>query len=138
MAVKEVKTVKKESTKKVVKDVKKAAEAIKEVQTKVPVKIKRLIDKVADLQEQERKISDEKDALKEQIKAYMKEQGVTELLTDDLKAVYSESQRTVFDETGFAKKHPQMYKKYLTFKVKSDKVIESLKVSNITKTQRKK
>ena len=68
----------------------------------------------------------------------MKENKLTELLSDNLKAVYSESQRTTFDKDGFAKKHPKMYKVYLEFCVKSDKVIESLKVSNITKTTRKK
>lgn len=137
-----VKTSKKETkkvdTKKAVKKVVKAAKAIQEVQVKVPVKIKRLMTKVDELQEQERKISDEKEALKDQIKTYMKENKLTELLSDNLKAVYSESQRTTFDKEGFSKKHPKMYKVYLEFCVKSDNIIESLKVSNITKTTRKK
>jgi len=131
---KEKKTAKVSKVAKVIKD---TVEALTKPK-KTPAKIVRMMEEIDRIQAEEEKLSDRKEALKNEVKAYMKENGLEKVLTENLKALYSVSYRTSFDEKGFSEKHPKMYKVYLTFKVKGDKPIESLKVSNITETKRKK
>lgn len=133
---KETKKVKAEKVSKVAKVIKDTVDALKG-KKKIPAKILQKIAEIDRLQAEEKKITDQKDALKNEVKAYMKENKLEEILTDDLKALYIVSYRTNFDEEGFKTKHPKMYKEYLNFKVKSDKPTEAVKVSSITKTQRK-
>lgn len=53
------------------------------------------------------------DALKDEVKDYMKEQGVDEVLTDDGKATWREVISNRFDSTSFKKDFLDVYKAYV-------------------------
>lgn len=112
MAVK-TKTQKKVDTKKAVKDVKKAAKAIAEVKTSVPVKIKNMMKKVDMIQVQEALLKKQKDALKAEVKQFMKDNKLDEILYKDVKALYCEFDSETFDKDLFKSERPKLYEKYL-------------------------
>ena len=80
---------------------------------KVSVKIKNMMRKVAEIQAQEAALKKEKEALKEQVKSFMKENGLSEILNDQIKALYKEYEAETFDSKLFQQERPKLYEKYL-------------------------
>ena len=80
---------------------------------KVSVKIKNMMKKVAEIQAQEAALKKEKDALKDQVKEFMKENGLNEILNDQIKALYKEYESETFDSKLFQQERPRLYEKYL-------------------------
>ena len=54
----------------------------------------------------------EREILEAEIKAYMTESGVAELIGDEHKATYKEVISSRFDSTAFKKDHADMYESY--------------------------
>lgn len=131
------KTATKKSVKEEIKDIKATAEAVKEATAKAPVSMARIMKRLSEISVQQKQLEEEEKALKEKLKSYMKDKKYTELLTNELKALYTVSYRTTFDKDGFQKDHPKYYKEYLKYCVKGTTPIESLKVSNLQPTRRK-
>lgn len=80
---------------------------------KVSVKIKNMMRKVAEIQAQEAALKKQKDALKEQVKEFMKENGLNEILDKQIKALYKEYESESFDTKLFQQERPRLYEKYL-------------------------
>lgn len=80
---------------------------------KVSVKIKNMMKKVAEIQAQEAALKKQKDALKAQIKEYMKTNNLTEILNNQVKALYKEFDSENFDTKLFQQERPKLYKQYL-------------------------
>ena len=79
---------------------------------KVSVKIKNMMKKVIAIQAQEALLKKQKDALKDEVKQFMKDNGLTEILHKEIKALYSEYTAEDFDKTLFKKERPKLYEQY--------------------------
>lgn len=90
-----------------------AAEQEVKAAVKVSVKIKNMMRKVAEIQAQEAALKKQKDALKEQVKEFMKENGLNEILDKQIKALYKEYESESFDTKLFQQERPKLYEKYL-------------------------
>lgn len=90
-----------------------AAEHEAKAAVKVSVKIKNMMRKVAEIQAQEAALKKEKDALKDQVKAFMKENGLNEILNEQVKALYKEYESETFDSKLFQQERPKLYEKYI-------------------------
>ena len=80
---------------------------------KVSVKIKNMMKKVAEIQAQEAALKKQKDALKEQVKEFMKENNLNEILDKQIRALYKEYESESFDTKLFQEERPRVYEKYL-------------------------
>ena len=96
-----------------VKSIKQMAMEQEVKSVKVSVKIKNMMKKVAEIQAQEAALKKEKDALKDQVKEFMKENGLNEILNDQIKALYKEYESETFDSKLFQQERPRLYEKYL-------------------------
>ena len=50
--------------------------------------------------------------LEEQVKTYMTENGMTELIGDEHKALFTSSPRTTFDSTALKKEYPDIWHQF--------------------------
>lgn len=96
-----------------VKSIKQMAMEQEAKSVKVSVKIKNMMKKVAEIQAQEAALKKEKDALKDQVKEFMKQNGLNEILNEQVKALYTEYQSETFDSKLFQQERPRLYEKYL-------------------------
>lgn len=96
-----------------VKSIKQMAMEQEVKSVKVSVKIKNMMKKVAEIQAQEAALKKEKDALKDQVKEFMKQNGLNEILNDQIKALYKEYESETFDSKLFQQERPKLYEKYL-------------------------
>lgn len=85
--------------------------AVKE-EVKVPVKIKNMMKKVAEIQAQEALLKKQKDALKAEVKQFMKDNNLNEILKDTIKAMYSVYESETFDTKLFQQERPKLYVQY--------------------------
>ena len=98
------------------------------VEVKIPVKLRNKIKKVAKIQAAEKKLSNEKKLLKEEIKQFMEENELTEIVANLSKALLTEYDKTTFDTDLLKAERPKLYEKYLKtthstrFEVKDAKV----------------
>lgn len=67
---------------------------------------------IAQYRRMEEEAKAEREALEAEIKAYMTESGVVELVGDEHKATYKEIISNRFDSTAFKKDHADMYESY--------------------------
>ena len=72
----------------------------------------KLIELVGKIQRIEKKLSLIKNPMKEEIKTYMIKHKKSELPVDVYKAMYSEYEKTTFDQELFKEEHPKMFEKY--------------------------
>lgn len=82
-------------------------------EVKVPVKIKNMMKKVAAIQAQEAKLKKEKDALKEVVREFMKDNKLNEILYKEIKALYKEYESETFDTKLFQQERPKLYEQYV-------------------------
>lgn len=80
---------------------------------KVSVKIKNMMKKVIAIQAQEALLKKQKDALKDEVKQFMKDNGLTEILHKEIKALYSEYESETFDSKLFKAERPKLYEQYI-------------------------
>lgn len=80
---------------------------------KVSVKIKNMMRKVAEIQAQEAALKKQKDALKDQVKEFMKENNLNEILDKQIRALYKEYESESFDTKLFQQERPKLYKQYI-------------------------
>lgn len=80
---------------------------------KVSVKIKNMMKKVAEIQAQEALLKKQKDALKNEVRQFMKDNKLSEILHKQIKALYSEYDSETFDKDLFKSERPKLYEKYL-------------------------
>ena len=80
---------------------------------KVSVNIKNMMKKVIAIQAQEALLKKQKDALKDEVKQFMKDNGLTEILHKEIKALYNESEKETFDTKLFQQERPKLYKQYV-------------------------
>lgn len=67
---------------------------------------------IAQYRRMEEEAKAEREILEAEIKAYMTESGVAELIGDEHKATYKEVISSRFDSTAFKKDHADMYESY--------------------------
>ena len=79
---------------------------------KVSVKIKNMMKKVAEIQAQESLLKKQKDALKNEVKQFMKDNKLNEILHKQIKALYKEFDSDTFDTDLFKAERPKLYEKY--------------------------
>ena len=91
----------------------KTEEQVKQAQVKVSVRIKNMMKKVAAIQAQEAALKKQKDVLKDQVRDFMKENGLNEILNDQIKALYKEYESESFDTKLFQQERPKLYKQYI-------------------------
>lgn len=85
----------------------------KQQEVKVSVKIKNMIKKVAAIQAQEAALKKQKDALKKEVKQFMKDNKLNEILVQQVKALYKEYESESFDTKLFQEERPRLYQQYL-------------------------
>lgn len=90
-----------------------AAEQEVKAAVKVSVKIKNMMRKVAEIQAQEAALKKQKDVLKDQVRDFMKENGLNEILDKQIKALYKEYESESFDTKLFQQERPKLYKQYI-------------------------
>lgn len=112
-----------------VKSIKQMAMEQEVKSVKVSVKIKNMMKKVAEIQAQEAALKKEKDALKDQVKEFMKQNGLNEILNDQIKALYKEYESETFDSKLFQQERPKLYEKYLKTSNKERFEIKDAKAS---------
>lgn len=112
-----------------VKSIKQMAMEQEVKSVKVSVKIKNMMKKVAEIQAQEAALKKEKDALKDQVKEFMKQNGLNEILNDQIKALYKEYESETFDSKLFQQERPRLYEKYLKTSNKERFEIKDAKAS---------
>ena len=95
---------------------------------KVPVKIKNMMKKVAEIQAQEAALKKEKDILKEQVQQFMKDNALNEILNNTIRALYKEYDSETFDSKSFKEERPKIYEQYLKTSHKERFEIKDAKV----------
>ena len=97
-------------------------------EVKIPVALRNKIVKVFEIQAAEKKLADEKKVLKEEIKQFMIDNNLNEIVAKIAKAVYTEYGKSTFDIELLKAERPKLYEKYLKrtyasrFEVKDAKV----------------
>ena len=87
-------------------------EVKEQVEVKVSVKIKNMMKKVAEIQAQEAALKKQKDVLKAEVKQFMKDNKLNEILHKQIKALYKEFDSETFDTDLFKAERPKLYEKY--------------------------
>lgn len=82
-------------------------------EVKVPVKIKNMMKKVAEIQATEALLKKQKDALKAQVRQFMEDNKLNEILYKEIKALYKEYESETFDTKLFKDERPKLYQQYL-------------------------
>lgn len=119
-------------------EITKTAKAIEDVSKKAPVTMQRLIVRLAEIQALQKQLQEEEQALKAKVKAFMVEKSITELLTEEYKALYTVSYRTSLDKEAFEKEHPKYAKVLEQYYKKAETPTESLRITNVAPTKRRK
>lgn len=82
-------------------------------EVKVPVKVKNMMKKVAEIQATEALLKKQKDALKAQVRQFMEDNKLNEILYKEIKALYKEYESETFDTKLFKDERPKLYQQYL-------------------------
>ena len=98
-------------------------------EVKVPVRIKNLMKKVAEIQAQEALLKKQKDALKAEVKQFMQDNNLNEILHNQIKALYKEYESQTLDSKLLQQERPKLYEQYLKTEHKERFEIKDAKAS---------